>query len=165
MWKGKSAALLLMPSPPHYLYQGDSNIQLWSTLDLYNYTLLNSTFITPRSEMFDSDLVEAGPPPMILSDGNYIFFHNSANQTHAYHPGFVILNGANPTQILQRSSNAILSPTRDWEIGAYPAKCNVPNVVFLEAATPVDGMVDTFDVYFGGSDAVIGTARFTVTKT
>jgi hypothetical protein len=37
--------------------------------------------------------------------------------------------------------------------------------VFLEAATPVDGMVDTFDVYFGGSDAVIGTARFTVTKT
>ena len=165
MWKGKSAALLLMPNPPHFLYQGDSNIQLWSTHDLYNYTLLNSSFITPRENMFDSRLCEAGPPPLLLSDGNYIFFHNSANQSNAYHPGFVILNGADPTQILQRSSSSILSPTRDWEIGSYPAECNVPNVVFLEAAAPVDGMVDNFDVWFGGSDAVIGTARFSVTKT
>jgi predicted GH43/DUF377 family glycosyl hydrolase len=165
MWKGKSAALLLMPAPPHYLYQGDSNINLWKTTDLFNYTLLNSSFIVPRPDKFDSFLVEAGPPPLFLSDGNIIFFHNSANATmHAYHPGFVIINGSDPTQILQRSETPILSPTRDWEIGSYPAECNVANVVFLEAAAPVDGMIDTYDVWFGGSDAVVGTARFRVSK-
>ena len=36
--------------------------------------------------------------------------------------------------------------------------------VFLEAAAPVTGMTDTFDVWYGGSDAVIGTARVKVTK-
>lgn len=34
------------------------------------------------------------------------------------------------------------------------------NVTFLEAATRVAGAPgDVFDVYFGGSDAVVGTAR------
>ena len=79
MFPGKSAALLIRPSPPHYLYQGDSSIRLLSTTDLYNYTLLNASFITTRQPpYFDTELVEAGPPPLLLSDGNYIFFHNSA---------------------------------------------------------------------------------------
>ena len=37
-------------------------------------------------------------------------------------------------------------------------------VVFLEAAAPVAGEPDTFDVWFGGSDAVVGTARVKVVK-
>lgn len=85
MWPGKSAALLIRPSPPHYLYQGDSSIRLWSTDDLYNYTLLNNSFIAPRPGSFDSELVEAGPPPLRLSDGNYVFFHNSAENPGGYH--------------------------------------------------------------------------------
>lgn len=39
-----------------------------------------------------------------------------------------------------------------------------PNVVFLEAARRVPGAAgDVFDVWFGGSDAVISTARIQVT--
>jgi hypothetical protein len=37
-------------------------------------------------------------------------------------------------------------------------QCNVHNVVFLEAMRPVPGAIDTFQVFFGGSDAVIGSA-------
>ena len=48
-------------------------------------------------------------------------------------------------------------------MGVAPAECNVQCVVFLEAAAPVEGMPDQFDVWFGGSDAVIGTARIQVT--
>ena len=166
MWAGKSAALLIRDAPPHYLYQGDSNIQLWTTPDLFNYTLVTSKFITPRGDHFDNNLVESGPPPLLLADGNYLFLHNSANSSagHCYHPGYVILSGADPSVILQRSEVPLLSPTRDWELGNAPAECNVQCVVFLEAAAPVEGQVNLFDVWFGGSDAVVGTARVEVTK-
>ena len=53
---------------------------------------------------------------------------------------------------------------QDWEVGTAPAECNVPGVVFLEAARPVEGQPDTFDVWYGGSDAVIGTARVQFTR-
>ena len=152
-------------SPPHYLYWGDSNIRLAVSNDLVTFTNINMTFITPRSGDYDDALVEAGPLPMKLSDGNYIFFHNSNHiAPYGYHPEFVILNGTDPTQILQRANEFLLAPTRDWEVGAAPAACNVGNVVFLEAVAEVDGEVDTFDVWFGGSDTVVGTARFKVTR-
>lgn len=161
----KSGALLIRPSPPHYLYWGDSNIRLAVSNDLVTFTNINMTFITPRSGDYDDSLVEAGPLPMRLSDGNYIFFHNSNHiAPYGYHPEFVILNGTDPTQILQRANEFLLAPTRDWEVGAAPAACNVGNVVFLEAVAGVDGETDTFDVWFGGSDTVVGTARFKVTR-
>lgn len=34
--------------------------------------------ITPRPNMFDSVLVESGPPPLKLTNGNYFFIYNSA---------------------------------------------------------------------------------------
>ena len=155
----------IRPQPPHYLYWGDSNIRLATSSDLVTFTNVNMQFITPRSGNFDDALVEAGPLPMLLSDGNYVFFHNSNHVSpYGYHPEFVILNGTDPTQILQRATSPLLSPTRDWEIGAAPAACNVGNVVFLEAVAAVEGAPNTFDVFFGGSDTVIGTARFVVTR-
>jgi predicted GH43/DUF377 family glycosyl hydrolase len=163
----KSGALLIRPQgPPHFLYWGDSQIHLAVTTDLVVFTTVNESFIAPRADHFDSGLCEAGPLPMLLADGNYVFFHNSATSPgNVYHPGFVILNGSDPTQILQRSELPLLSPTRDWELGAAPAACNVPNVVFLEAVTRAPGQSgDVFDVYFGGSDAVVGTARVAVAR-
>ena len=62
-----------------------------------------------------------------------------------------------------RAFRAPCSSLQDWEVGVAPAECNVQCVVFLEAAAPVEGMPDQFDVWFGGSDAVIGTARIQVT--
>jgi predicted GH43/DUF377 family glycosyl hydrolase len=41
-------------------------------------------------------------------------------------------------------------------MGKSPYTCNAPNVVFLEAAYPLDN--DQFRVFFGGADATIGTA-------
>ena len=160
----KSGALLIRPSPPHYLYWGDSNIRLAVSNDLLTFTTINETFITPRSGDFDDSLVEAGPRPMLLSDGNYVFFHNSNHiSPYGYHPEFVFLNGTDPTQIIQRATAPMLSPTRSWENGTAPSACNVGNVVFLEAVASVDGQPDVFDVWFGGSDTVVGTARIAVT--
>jgi len=52
--------------------------------------------------------VESGPPPLLLSSGDYLFFYNSAelgwpDEGTAYHPGWVILDGKDP-----RGENTIL---------------------------------------------------------
>jgi len=158
---GKSGALLVRENPPHYLYWGDSEITVATSNDLLNWTNQH-VFIAPRKDSFDSGLCESGPPPMILSTGDYIFFHNSANNT-GYHPEWAIIDGANPLKLLQRASAPLLSPPMfPWAVGTAPELCNVPNVIFLEAAHPTD-KPDVFRVYFGGSDTVIGTALIKVT--
>lgn len=42
------------------------------------------------------------------------------------------------------------------QIGKAPYTCNAPSVVFLEAAHPLGN--DRFRVFFGGADAVVGSA-------
>jgi hypothetical protein len=130
----KSGALLLRPAPPHYLYWGDSHIHLAVSQDLVHFNTTVDSFIAPRSGSFDDWLVEAGPSPQLLSDGNYVFFHNSAAASNnAYHAEYVILNGTHPdAPYLERAQQPILSPLYDFELGAAPAECNVANVVFLE---------------------------------
>ncbi len=53
-----------------------------------NLAVFNSRFeyrtvkplIEVRKDKFDSELVESGPPPVKLSDGNYFFIYNSARK-------------------------------------------------------------------------------------
>lgn len=159
----KSGALVHRPDgPPHFLYWGDSTITVAScdNDDLRGFADIKP-LIQPRPDHFDSKLVESGPPPFVLSDGNLFFLHNSANESLAYHPGWVVTNGTDPTQVLQRSEEPLLTPDEAWTIGAAPALCNVPSVVFLEAAHPT-GNKDEFRVFFGGADTVIGTAVVSV---
>jgi len=70
--------------------------------------------------------------------------------------GWLILDGKDPTKILQRSSEPLLSPELAWEIGTDPYLGCVPRVVFLEAAKSLGN--DRFLVFYGGADSVIGTA-------
>ena len=106
---------------------------------------------------------------MRLSSGDYIFFHNSWNhdfpEPPGYQPAWVILNGSNLEQIIARAPEPLWSPQREpWMEGKTPYSCNVANVAFLEAAHPTEEK-DTFRVYFGGADTVVGTALVQVTAT
>jgi predicted GH43/DUF377 family glycosyl hydrolase len=163
----KSGALLLRPTPssPHYLFWGDSSIKMATSQDLTQWPADGGkVFIEVRADHFDSKLVESGPPPLQLLNGDYLFFYNSATvgwpdePGSAYHPGWVILDGQDPRIIKQRSERPLLTPAFTWELGTEPYTCNVPNVIFLEAAARIDDQTDTFQVYFGGADAVIGSA-------
>jgi predicted GH43/DUF377 family glycosyl hydrolase len=163
----KSGALLLRSKHqgPNFLYWGDSSIKITSSYDPAHWPSDGGkVFIETRADHFDSKLVESGPPPLQLLNGDYIFFYNSATvgwpdePGSAYHPGWVILDGKDPSVIKQRSEEPLLTPQYAWETGATPYTCNVPNVVFLEAARRTEAKSDTFEVYFGGADAVIGSA-------
>ena len=101
-----------VPDSLHYLIWGDDHLTMAYSSDLTNFTNYPGKFIEPRGDMFDSVLVESGPPPLRLSDGNYLFFYNSARDGFPserpgyalqYNVGFLILDGQDPTKILQRS--------------------------------------------------------------
>jgi hypothetical protein len=168
---GKSAAILIRESGLHYMFWGIPTIAVSVSHDLLNWTLLNSSWVTPSAaaqEMW----VEAGSPPQLLSDGNYIMSCASAadptcslrgaaaacrrrlfanrrvgwelpgvsqsfSQPAAVHMagpapapaviadniadgdlwwgiGYLVLDGSDPTKILQRESR-MLWPTFPWE--------------------------------------------------
>ena len=136
MYGSKSAALLIKPQPPHVLLWGDSSvtpgIAFATSNDLLTFTTINTSFITPRPSYFDSYasclaaanlqpwgsispphprlLVESGPPPAQLNDGNFLFLYNSATVSSrtgtgsfgSYNVGWVIISRDGLT-ILQRS--------------------------------------------------------------
>lgn len=100
----KSAALLLRDDGKNFLLWGDSVIRIANSTDLLSWKDEGHILISPRPDHFDSKLVESGPPPMKLSTGDYLFLYNSASlgwpddrNNSAYHVGWLILNGSDPT--------------------------------------------------------------------
>ena len=162
----KSGAILIRESGPHYLISGAGQIHISNTTDLTKWEL-GPLFISKTA--FGNPHVEAGPPPMKLADGNYVFFYNSWGGKGVLQPGYqpvwAILDGKDPTKILAQAPAPMWTPTdQPWMQGVHPYTCNVPQVSFLEAAHPVSDKPDTFRVYFGGADAVVGTAVVSFAK-
>lgn len=161
----KSAALLIRETGPHYMYWGAGVIHIASSSNLTDWPDRKVAFITNTT--WGNPHVESGPPPMRLSDGNYVFFHNSWGRAAGYQPGWVVIDGKDPTKIIARAQQPLFSPSKaQWMTGQPPALCNVPNVAFLEAGHPTHSL-DEFRVYFGGADSVVGTAvvKFSIQQT
>ncbi|KAH3731698.1 family 43 glycosylhydrolase [Pelomyxa schiedti] len=160
----KSGALLIRESGPHYLFWGAGEVRVTTSKDPTVWPSIGDMFLQPRADNFDSQGVESGPPPLLLSDGNYFFIYNSWNNTWPtdptaeYHPAWVILDGTTPSTIIQRASEPFMHPTQAWEQGVYPYTCNAPRVVFVEAAVACGDSDDVFRIFYGGADAVVGTA-------
>ena len=157
----KSGALLMNPrhGGEHYLYWGSGRIRLSRSRNLSAWSL-GQPFI--NGTRWGNPLVEPGPPPLKLSTGDYLMLFNSWDaafpKAPGYQPGWAILDGNDPSRIIAQAEAPLWSPQRaDWMTGAAPALCNVPNVAFVSAAQPTERR-DTYRVYFGGADAVVGTA-------
>lgn len=119
----KSGALLIGKSR-NYLFWGDTTIKVATSNTLLSWPQSGGeVLIQPRVDFFDSRLVESGPPPLLLSSGDWLMLYNSAQlgwpvkNSTAYHVGWVILDGEDPTIVKQRSSQPLLSPEHDWEKG------------------------------------------------
>ncbi|MFH1454711.1 MAG: hypothetical protein ABIF22_00045 [bacterium] len=105
-------------------------------------------------QTWDTWLRGAGPPPLKTDDGWLIFYHAlSANETHKYKLGAMLLDLHNPKKIIARSSAPILLPDmwyeNDWK----------PGIVYTCGVVVRD---DTMFVYYGGGDKYIcvATASF-----
>lgn len=171
----KSGSLLVHNDTHRYLFFNDSNIAIAQTKDLIHYDLTSAFLLTTRPDHFDSSLVEAGPEPLKLSDGNYLFLYNSARHTNISNPkpgwnleynlGWAILSGDDPTKVLARSEQPILSPELDWERcdndnPQWAQRGLTPLVIFVEGWKQTG--VDSFSVWYQGCDSTIGLAELKV---
>lgn len=172
----KSGAMVLRGQGlPTAMIFGDSSLVPGLQLALHqggapfiNWTVQPGIYLPVRQDHFDSHLVEAGPPPLPLADGSHqIFFYNSARAGYPspkpgyslqYNIGYVILDSG--LKIVQRSALPILSPQLPWERGTDGSLALTPNVVFCNGAVALGN--NSFRLFYGGADSVIGTALVTV---
>lgn len=164
----------MLPSPnvqqlKHLLFWGDLDISIAESSDLLHFQNTNKTLIARRSTHFDSTLVESGPEPLQLQDGNWLFLYNSAqvvnisnpkpNWNLQYNVGYVILDKLDPTKVLYRSEVPLFSPVLNWETcdntsGRWATQGLTPLVVFVEGWVQVDA--NRFLVVYQGCDSVTG---------
>jgi beta-1,2-mannosidase len=124
---------------------------LSASTDLIHWTEATHTPVLPRRlGMFDSRVVEPGPPPIITSRGS-VLIYNGADDKLVYRAAVAIFDRHDPRKILYRSDVPIFAPEKDWEkVG------QVPNVIFVE------GMVrkkNRWLFYYGGADKYVGVAE------
>ncbi len=118
--------------------------------DLLHWTeALDHPVMASRSGMFDSQVEEPGPPPIITPQGIFLVY-NGADDNLVYSTGWVLFDKKDPTKVLARADKPVFAPEKEWEkVG------QVPNVVFVEGMVR-DGNRWLF--YYGGADKYVGVA-------
>jgi predicted GH43/DUF377 family glycosyl hydrolase len=105
---------------------------------------------------FDDRVMEPGPPPLVTSAG-ILLLYNGANDKLVYGPGWILFDKADPRRVLARSGKAFMHPSLQWELVG-----TVPNVIFLEGATPRPGDALDLTGYYGGADQYTGAMRIRI---
>jgi predicted GH43/DUF377 family glycosyl hydrolase len=141
----------------YYLADGEhqlTQMAIANSDDLLHWTdVLDHPVLASRPKMFDSQVVEPGPAPVVTNSG-ILLIYNGANDNNVYRTGWVLFDKKDPTKVVGRAEQPIFEPLRDWEkVG------QVPNVVFVEGLVP-DGKRWLF--YYGGADKYVGVASAAV---
>ena len=128
----------------------DTQMGVSYSYDLLHWTeALDHPVLASRPSSFDSQVVEPGPPPIVIPQGIFLIY-NGADDKMVYSTGWVLFDKKDPTKVLARSEEPVFAPDKEWEkVG------QVPNVVFVEGMVQ-DGSRWLF--YYGGADKKIGVA-------
>ena len=109
----------------------------------------HKTLMRVQPGSWDCNRIGAGAPP-IKTEYGWLNFYHGVDHRRNYRLGILLLDLEDPSKIVGRSVEPILSPKEIYEkVGI------VPNVVFTCGAVEMDGH---YFVYYGGADRVIGVA-------
>jgi predicted GH43/DUF377 family glycosyl hydrolase len=97
--------------------------------------------------MFDSDLVEPGPPAMLTEKG-ILLIYNGRNGMYA--GGQALMDGHDPTRVIARLDKDFIHPEKPYEITGQ-----VGQVCFLEGLARFKGK---WFLYYGTADSRIAVA-------
>ncbi|RJQ38050.1 hypothetical protein C4559_02395 [Candidatus Microgenomates bacterium] len=131
---------------PHIL------IDFVDNLDFNGKTFLKGEHkIAPRTHGWDSRKVGAGPPPVKTPYGWLLIYH-AVDDKHdnKYQIGAMLLDLKDPTKVLHRSSQPIISPTHWYENDGHKS-----GVVYPCGASIIN---DNLHVYYGGADTYVCAA-------
>eukprot|EP00047_Mylnosiga_fluctuans_P007718 m.255140 g.255140 ORF g.255140 m.255140 type:complete len:342 (+) comp19314_c0_seq1:15-1040(+) len=176
----RNGCVMLQPDGTHYVLFGESpplpGLGIATTQDFATYKYVNLTYMKPLGPNNTAEpeiVIEAGSTPVQLSTGDY--FHLYAAGTPGwvangnYTGGWIVIDGKDPSRILQRSATHLFVPTMDYEIGngIYPVQRN--RTIFTTAVVPLGGRADNggqvFRVWYGAADANVASAIIVVTAT
>jgi len=96
---------------------------------------------------WEQEKLGAGPPPIKTNKGWLLIYHGveSYNDGKKYHVGAALLDLGDPSIVLARTENPILSPETDYERSG-----DVSNAVFPEGTAVIK---DQLYVYYGAADS------------
>lgn len=82
--------------------------------DLKNwFEPLNRPVLEPRKGYFDSQGIEPGPTPIMIDDGIILVYNGWCNDC-IYQPGGVLFSKDDPTKVIKRTEEPILTLSRDY---------------------------------------------------
>jgi len=117
-----------------------------------NSYLRGQYFIPPRKKFWDSKKVGAGAPPIKTKDGWLLVYQSVGYQDPSrYKIGAMLLDKDDPTKVLYRTNNPIISPEESYENDGFKA-----GVVYPCGAVVKD---NNLFVYYGGADTVVCAAE------
>ena len=105
-------------------------------------------------EWWESVKIGAGAAPIETSEGWLMFYHGVATTCNGfvYSMGGAILDINEPSKVLYRCANHLLTPEENYEVTGF-----VPNVIF-PCATLQDGETGRIAIYYGAADTHVGLA-------
>jgi len=128
----------------------------FNTLDFKNEKINKCIEIMrPRPGMWDERKIGISAPPIKTKKGWLLIYHG-ISERNIYRVGAALLDLKDPTEVIARTTDALLSPEMDYELSGQ-----VNNVVF-----PCGAVIrkDTLFIYYGGADSVTGVATLSVSK-
>lgn len=146
--------LLTRPSDQGHTPYGD--IYLSHSKDL-EYWGKHRLVMKPQSS-WECLKIGAGAVPIETNEGWLLLYHG-VTQTcsgYVYSMGGVLLDSEDPSKVLHRSKNYMLTPEKEYECVGF-----VPNVVFPCAAL-ADSATGRLALYYGCADTVFGMAFSTI---
>lgn len=134
----------------HRIYP-DILVDFVDNLDFKNEYLKGEHKISPRPGFWDSRKVGAGAPPIKTKEGWLLIYQAVGEQDSGrYKIGAMLLDLKDPTKVLYRSNEPVLSPEEWYENSGFKY-----GVVYPCGAVEKDG---TLFVYYGGADSVVCVA-------
>ena len=150
----------------YWMYWGEGPVYLASSTDLINWIPFvdKSNTLVPmliaRKKMFDSQVVEPGPPAIITSKGIVLLYNGKNAETDDADPalpkgvycgGQALFDAKHPEKLLDRCSTYFIKPDLPHEIsGQYKA-----GTTFIEGLIFFKGK---YFLYYGTADSMVGVA-------
>jgi predicted GH43/DUF377 family glycosyl hydrolase len=112
--------------------------------------------------VWDGMKIGGGAQPIKTKHGWLLITHG-VDHEHIYRLGVMLVDSADPSNLIYRSPNPILEPTEEFELGGI-GKYWIPNVVFTCGAVAKNDNKEIFYsgnellVYYGAADTSIGVA-------
>ncbi len=149
-WSKSGAIIPVKINGYYWMYFGDSSIWIARSKDMVHWeTDRDWIVLKPRRGYFDSKLVEPGPPPIIVGD-KILLIYNGADDNLVYSVGWAIFSLEDPTKLIARAEEPILTPETYWEKFGQ-----VRNVVFAEGLVYFNGK---WFLYYGAADTFVCVA-------